>query len=301
MKQPEFTNLLKVAEYFPTEESCHNFLINKRWGDKPVCPHCGSSRKVYIMQGGKILKCADCRKQFTVRIGTIFQDSPIPLQKWFFALFIVSAHKKGISSIQLGKDISVTQKSAWFMLHRIRYAMGHGEFMKSLNGIVECDETYIGGKNFHGKRGRGSENKTPVFGMLDRDDSIIRSGPVSKVDGQTLKAIIKENVSPETRIMTDEWGAYNGLDKDFKSHERVDHGNEEYARGDIHVNTIEGFWSLLKRGIVGIYHHVSADHLHRYCNEFNYRYNTRKVRDTQRFEKMLTHLNGRLMYKNLIA
>ncbi len=298
IEHTEIKSFFELQKVFPTEESCIQELARTRWGKKPVCPHCGSSRKIYIISKGKLFKCADCRKPFSVRIGTIFEDSPIPLKKWFMALWLITAHKKGISSMQLSRDLDVTQKTAWFMLHRIRYAMAHGSFHKPLDGIVEADETYIGGKH-SGKRGRGSENKTPVFGMLDRDDETIMTQPVEKVNKKTLQGLLKENVDKGSTIMTDEWRAYNGLDKHFKGHEKVDHSNEEYARGIVHVNNLENFWSLLKRGITGIYHHVSRTHLHRYCSEFQYRYNTRKIKDSQRFSFALCHLSGRLDYSTL--
>jgi len=300
MKANEFRTLQDLEKRFPTEESCHEYLAEKRWGKQLVCVQCGSYRQIYTLKGGKLFKCADCRRTFTVRIGTIFEDSPLPLRKWFFAIFVLAAHKKGISSVQLSKDIGVTQKTAWFMLHRIRYAMGTRTFRKPLDGVVEADETYIGGKKKGGKRGRGSENKTPVFGMVDRDDKTVMVKPVKYVNAKTLKAIIKQNASPDSTIMTDEWSAYNGLDKDFAGHERVDHGRKEYVRGDVHVNTIEGFWSLLKRGIIGIYHQISTDHLHRYCDEFEYRYNTREIKDHERFSETFSYVDGRLTYKKLI-
>jgi transposase-like protein len=298
MKPTEFTNLLKVAEYFPTEESCHLYLIEKRWGDKPVCPHCGSSRKVYIMNGGKLLKCADCRKQFTVRIGTIFEDSPLPLQKWFFALFIASAHKKGISSIQLSKDIGVTQKTAWFMLHRIRHAMRTLEFNKPMKGTVEVDETYVGGVTHGQGRGYNQPNKTAVFGMIERGGEV-RANSVHHADGATLKPIIMENVDKSSTIMSDEFGGYKDLADKFEAHYIVIHSQKQYVDGIAHTNNIECFWSMLKRGIYGIYHHVSHKHMNKYVDEFEYRHNTRKTKDSQRFNKVLTHLNGHLTYKLL--
>jgi transposase-like protein len=251
------------------------------------------------MNGGKLLKCADCRKQFSVRVGTIFEDSALPLQKWFYAIYIFSAHKKGISSCQLGKDISVRQATAWHMLHRIRESMRPKENTVQLKNIVEADETYVGGKG-HGKRGRGAENKTPVFGMLERHGDV-RTMPVERVNGQTLKGLIRKNVALDSTIMTDEWTPYNGLGKEFSSHEVVNHGRKEYVRANIHVNNIENFWSLLKRGIFGIYHHVSPEHLSRYCDEFQFRYNSRKDEDKLRFTTMLEHCEGRLMYKTLVG
>ncbi|MGA7720924.1 MAG: IS1595 family transposase [Ignavibacteriaceae bacterium] len=299
--EPKFRNLLEVQKCFPDEQSCIDYLIHTRWNDKPVCVHCGSDRKIYRINGGKLLKCADCRKQFSVKIGTIFEDSALPLQKWFFAIYVFSAHKKGISSCQLGKDISVRQATAWHMLHRIRESMRPKTMKAQLKNIVEADETYIGGKKHKGKRGRGSENKIPVFGMLERQGEV-RTMPVEKVNSQTLKGIIRQNVSTDSTLMTDEWTAYNGLNNEFLKHEVVNHGRKEYVRGgSIHVNNIENFWSLLKRGILGIYHHVSPEHLSRYCDEFQFRYNSRKEEDKNRFTTMLECCEGRLMYKDLIA
>lgn len=290
----DIINLASLSQRFPDEKSCRKYLENIRWNGKIKCVHCKRSRKIYKINDGKLYKCADCKKQFTVKIGTIFEDSSVPLQKWFFAIFIITAHKKGISSLQLSKDIGVTQKTTWFMLHRIRYAVKTKSFNTPLENIVEADETYIGGKH-PGKRGRGSENKTPVFGMIERGGEV-RATPVKRVDSKTLKKIIKENISPEAIIMTDEWRSYRGL----SNHKVINHGKKEYARGDIHVNNIENFWSLLKRGIIGVYHNVSAEHLHRYCDEFSFRHNTRESVDSNRFDLLLGRCEGRLDYNTLI-
>jgi transposase-like protein len=263
-----------------------------------VCPHCGSSRKIYKIKGGKILTCADCRKQFTVKVGTIFEDSALPLQKWFMAIYILTAHKKGISSLQLSRDINVTQKTAWFMLHRIRHAIKTKHFYTPLMGTIEVDETYIGGKVRGGKVGRGSENKTAVFGMIQRKGDV-RCMPVKKVDAKTLQGIIGDNVGLGSTIMTDEWRSYNGLCLDYV-HRRIGHLKNQYVKGGTHTQNIEGFWSQMKRGINGIYHAVSPKHLERYCDEFSYKHNTRKVNDSQRFASTLGLVDCRLTYKNLI-
>lgn len=301
VNEPKLNNLLDVAKYFPTEESCREYLERIRWNGKPVCVHCGYSEKIYRLQNGKLYKCGNpkCYKPFSIKMGTIFEDSALPLMKWFHAIFVVSAHKKGISSYQLARDIGVTQKTAWHMNHRIRHMMKSKSFTKPLDGTIECDETYVGGKQKGGKRGRGSENKTAVFGMVARGGEV-RSMPVKNVKGKTLKGIIKANVAQGSTVMTDEWQSYNGLSNDFK-HERIGHLKKEYVRDGVHTQNIENFWSLLKRGILGIYHHVSPEHLHRYVDEFQYRYNSRKMEDAQRFSSALGRCEGRLTYQKLVA
>jgi transposase-like protein len=299
-KEIPINNLLQLIKRFPTEESCREFLIKSRWGDKPVCIHCGNTEKIYKIQGGKLLKCSKCRKPFSPKVGTIFEDSALPLQKWFHAMFVVSAHKKGISSCQLAKDIDVRQATAWHMLHRIRLTMSTGSFEKPLNGIVEIDETFIGGKNIgSGKRGFPSD-KSIALGIIQRNGNA-RIQTIPDVKGNTLKSAIRENVSPDSIVMTDNFTGYKGLKKEYKEHNVISHSTHKYVDGIIHTNTIEGFWSLLKRGIVGIYHHVSKEHLHRYCEEFEYRYNSRKLDDSARFGLLLSTCNGRLTYKNLIG
>jgi transposase-like protein len=214
-KEIPINNLLQLIKRFPNEETCREFLVQSRWGDKPVCIHCGNTEKIYQIQGGKLLKCSKCRKPFSVKIGTIFEDSALPLQKWFHAIFVVSAHKKGISSCQLARDIDVTQKTAWHMLHRIRLTMSTGTFEKPLDGIVEVDETFIGGKKQgHGKRGFPSD-KGIAFGAVQRDGKA-RIQTVPNVKSETLKSAIRENVSPESVVMTDNFTGYKGLDKEYK-------------------------------------------------------------------------------------
>jgi transposase-like protein len=302
-----FKNLLELANNFPNELECIEFFASIRWNGKPVCPHCGSTRKIYKVNGGKLFKCADCRKQFSVKVGTIFEDSALSLRKWFMAIYLLMAHKKGISSVQLGKDISVTQRTAWFMLHRIRYAMRTQSFEKKLTGTIEADETYIGGKesNKHldkrtgGTQGRSTKTKTAVFGIAQRD-GIVAAETVDHVNQNTVKKILLDQVDSNADIMTDELNSYNGIGKHFKSHNSINHGSKEYVRGSIHTNGIEGFWAILKRGIYGIYHQVSRKHLNAYVDEFEFRFNSRKMKDSERFTLALAHLSGRLTYAGLI-
>lgn len=298
-----FTNLLSVSDVFKDDQTCRNYLEKVRWPGKRICPHCGSDSTCKF-KDGKTYKCYRCRKQFTVTKGTIFERTHVPLRKWFLAFYIMTSHKKGISSCQLAKDIGVTQKTAWFMLHRIREAIRTKSFKKPLEGTIEADETYIGGKNRNRhfgkrKRGRGATGKTAVFGMVERKSGEVRSKPIKSADSETLQTAIRENVRPKSRLFTDDWLAYRALSKDYL-HEIVCHSYKQYVRGEVHTNTLEGFWSHLKRGILGIYHHVSPKHLARYLDEFGHRFNTRTQKEAPRFEAALANCEGRLTYAQLI-
>lgn len=301
-----FKSILELINYFDTEAKCVEYLAFQRWGDNPTCPHC-SHDKVYELKGkNKRFKCASCRKQFSVRVGTIFEDSKISLKKWFTAIWLVTSHKKGISSLQLHRDINVTQKTAWFMLQRIRYALSY-DFTDSLEGEVEADETYVGGKNKNRhnckkipqSQGRSSKDKTPVLGMVQRN-GVLTAKTVEDVKAETLTREIINNVKESATIFTDEWLGYTSL-KRIYDHSIVKHNKGEYVNGRIHTNTIEGFWSLLKRGIVGIYHFTSKKHLQKYVDEFVFRYNTRDFSESTRFDFYLNNCEGRLTYTQLLG
>jgi transposase-like protein len=302
-----FKNLIEATQYFSDRKTCIDYLTTLRWNGVITCPFCNND-KIYELKGAnKRFKCSSCRKQFSSIKGTIFENSSISLQKWFVAVYILTSHKKGISSCQLARDLGVTQKTAWFMGQRIRFALQTKSFSKPvMDSVVECDETYIGGKNKNrhaskkvaNSQGRSVKDKAPVFGLVERNGHVVAM-VVKNTEKHTIQPLISKYVVKGSEVMTDEWKAYKGLDKSY-SHQIVKHGEGIYVVGKAHTNTIEGFWSLLKRGIVGIYHFVSVKHLDKYIDEFEFRYNTRDNSEYGRFEKMLSLSSTRLTYNTLI-
>jgi transposase-like protein len=298
-------NLTTIMGRFGNEEEARKLIEKFRWPDGPVCPHCGCQEIYRLTPNGNsgnhgrkgLLKCKACRKQFTVTVGTIFEDSHIPLHKWLIAIYLICSSKKGISANQLHRMLGITYKSAWFMGHRIRFAMTQSPLSEKLSNIVEADETYVGGKA-RGKRGRGAEKKTKVFSLIQRDGEA-RSFKVEDVKGKTLKKLIKENVVDTAHVMTDEFKAYNGLRKHVGKHSTVEHGKKEYVRGIVHVNFAESYFSLLKRGILGTFHHVSEEHMPRYLSEFDYRWNRKNKNEGEMaIEAMRNTMGKRLMYRD---
>jgi len=301
----KYNNLIDVQKAFADESVCKGHLEKLRWNGKPVCPHCNEGNP-YITNRGYKCRNKECHKKFSVTVGTFFENTNIPLSKWFVAMYIITSHKKGLSSLQLAKDIGVTQKTAWFILHRIR-EMLKGDNPELLGGTIEADETFIGGQNknrhknkqVNNPQGRSLRDKTPVIGLYQRN-GLITSKVVQDTTMQSLHPIIRDSVKEGSRLITDEWGGYNGLGKSYE-HNVIQHGKGQYCIGDVHTNSLEGFWSLLKRGIIGIYHQVSEKHLGKYCSEFNFRYNTRKINEADRFDKAISQCKGRLKYRELIA
>lgn len=305
MEFTQFTSIIQLVNTFNTEQKCIDYLQQLRWVDGVVSPF-DSTSKVYSCAGNKF-KCKNTGKYFNVRTGTMFDDTKMPLQKWFMGIYIVASHKKGISSHQLARDLGITQKSAWFMLHRIRYTLGLDNDNEKLENTIEIDETFVGGKTSNmsnSKRktmkGGGSSHMTPVFGMLQRNGNV-KAIKVCDTKKETLKPIILANIKRDSLIITDEYHAYKHLKNEFRQHETVSHTSREYTRGIFHTNSLEGFWSLFKRGILGIYHFVSPKHLDQYVTEFTYRYNTRKLTDSHRFALVLTNSNNKVKYNQLIC
>ena len=289
-------NLIELYKRFPTEEACNKYLEEQRWREKIVCPHCNHD-VVYRFKDGKYFKCKACRLKFTVRVGTIFEDSHLPLQKWFFAIYILNSLKKGISSIQLAKYLGITQKSAWFVLHRIRIATEQESFLK-LAGVVEADETYQGGAR-EGKRGRGAENKTKIFGLKEREGNV-RMQVVDDVKRNTLLPIIKDNVEAGSLITTDELLTYASLDSEGYSHETVNHAKGEFVNGIAHTNGLENTWSHFKRGINAIQIHISKKHTNKYLAEYSFRLNSKNLSDFDRFTLWFSYCAGKkITYKTL--
>lgn len=301
-------NLYSLMQRFSDEEACRKILEEIRWKNGIHCPHCACIGKIYKIKTTKGYKCGDCQKHFSLTKGTIFERSHIPLGKWFLVMYLFSAHKKGLSSHQLSRDLGITQSTAWFMLHRVRKAMrNNNDYKEKLQGIVEVDETYVGGKNKNRhwdkkkkhSQGRSTVDKAAVFGMLSRGGKVV-AFKVNHLYQKGMQQLIKRKVEKGSTVNTDEFNVYRGLNKHF-SHGVVDHGRYQYCNGNTHTNSIEGFWSLLKRGIIGIYHLVSRKYLNKYCAEFVFRYNTRQQGDEQRFFQLIFQsIDERLSFQGLI-
>lgn len=298
----DFNSLFDLVQIFSSEEKCIEYLESIRWKDGVVSPFDPTS-KVYKCSKG--YWCKNTNKVFNVKTRTIFENTKISLQKWFMAIWLITSHKKGISSIQLSKDIHVTQKTSWFMLQRIRNCF-ECENQHNLSNEVEIDETYIGGRERNkkqsneksGTQGRSIKTKVPVIGMIERKGKLV-SHIIENAKSVTLTSAIMDKVDKTATIYTDEWKGYYTIDKIY-NHLFVKHKENEFVNGKVSTNTIEGFWGLLKRGILGIYHKISKKHLQMYIDEFVFRYNTRKISEIQRFEFLIFNITNRITYNDLI-
>ncbi len=305
----EYPSFEEIALTYADEDRARAFLEGLRWPEGPICPHCGNLGGYRITAkkpGSKtrkgLVKCKakDCHKQFTVTVGTIFEDSHIPLSKWLMAIHLMCSSKKGISAHQLYRMLGLrSYQSAWFMAHRIRHAMMQEPLASKLSGTVEVDETYIGGK-IRGTR-RGRREKPPVVALVQRGGEV-RAMHMPQVTEANLREAIRSHVDPSARVMTDGHNNYRDVGEDVAEHQVVAHHRREYVRGEVHTQTVEGYFSLLKRGITGVYHHVGEDHLGRYVDEFSFRYNNRKVSDAERTARAIKATAGkRLTLKQPVA
>jgi transposase-like protein len=291
------TDMTAYFRNFSTDEDCRRYLVNKFWKNGPVCPYCKNEAKIYAYKSRPIYKCSVCHNQFSVTTGTIFANSRLPLHKLFLAYYLISINKKGISSCALGRSLGISQKSAWYLAQKIRSSFKRIAKGK-LRNTVEVDETYVGGRKHGWKyKGRSTESKTPIFGMLERKGELIIM-PVVDTKRRTLEPLIIGYVEKGTRIMSDEWWAYTEL-KRFYDHKTVKHKAREYVRGPIHTNGIEGAWSQLKKAINGTHHRPSRKYLAKYCNEFMFKFNNRKDPDFTRFEKAISQCKISITQKQL--
>jgi transposase-like protein len=309
-----------AKKHFHNETAAYAFVEAHVWPDGRVCPHCGVVDESGSLKGKStrigVYKCYACRKPFSVKVGTIFESSHVPLHKWLQAMFLLSSSKKGISSNQLARTLEITLKSAWFLSHRIREAMRDGS-AGPLGGegqIVEADETYIGRKSeqrtettsgrayTHSKKGRGPSNKRAIVSLVERGGSV-RSFHIDRADKVTVAGIVTQNVARESRLFTDESRLYLGAEGHVAGHETVHHTAKEYARGEVNTNSVEGFFSIFKRGMKGVYQHCSEKHLHRYLAEYDFRYNQREalgVNDEARAVRAVKGVVGkRLTYRTV--
>jgi transposase-like protein len=297
---------------FHDDDKARQWLEARLWPEGPICPHCGVVDEATLMQGKShrpgLFQCNACREPFTVTVGTLYERSKVPLHKWLAATHLMMASKKGISALQVGRLLGLSKKTAWFLCHRIRESLRetNPDILGGSGKIVEADETYIGGKekNKHirkrNKRNIGGTGKEAAFALVERGGKA-RSFHVPAVNGETLRPILKAQLSPNSSLMTDEGGQYFHVGKEFARHETINHSADEYVRGDAHTNSVESYFATLKRGVIGTYHHVSQQHLKRYLAEFDYRYNEREalgVSDAERMSKSVTGIVGkRLMYR----
>lgn len=307
-KEPQYISLFQFFKTYPDEAAANTFFETARWPQGIRCPRCDKKETIRVISTGKPqpYHCRECRKYFSVKVGTVMEASPIPLRAWLMTVYLMTVSRKGISSCQLARQLSIQQRSAYFLINRVREAWKTSPFM--LSGNIEIDESYFGGKekNKHadkkveGTQGRSTKTKKPVLGLYERGGNV-RATVVKDTSRETIYPLIFSAVKRESLIFTDEYRAYRGLTQVYSAHYFVNHSAKEYVDGMVHTNNLECFWSHLKRGITGINHWVSHKHLQSYVNEYALRFNTRKHETNRRFDLILENIAGRLTYKNLIA
>ena len=302
----KFNSLIQIADFFNSEEKCKAAIAQERWGDTVVCPYCGGTHCHQCKDGRYI--CKGCQRKFSVTVGTIFENTKLSLRKWFMAMYLVSSTKKGVSSCQIARDLNITQKTAWFMLQKIRGLYGQND-SNTLSDEVEMDEMYLGGretnkhesKRTEGTQGRSTKTKTPIFGMLERDGNVVAL-KVENTQGATLMPIVAQFVEEGSTTYTDEANIYSKLTENGYDHLFVNHSKREYVRAnEIHTNGIEGFWAHFKRVVFSTYHCVSKDYLQRYIDEQVYRWNTREENASYRFHDMFNKAVKHFSYSEVLS
>ena len=299
---------MDFMSFFSTEQKCHEFLKSILWKDGAICPECGSNDIIEFKSNFKKCRCSSCKFDFSIRKGTIFEESRMSLQRWFMCIYLMNSNKKGISSLSLARQVGINKTTAWFVLHRLRHISGSG-FTSMFGGTNEIDETYVGGKyeNMHKDKKEARPGKAVVLGIKNRETGKVKAFHIQTSTYPDLAEKIIDNIEMGSLLITDEYKGYVML-RNYYKHESINHSAKEYVRKDssreaikITTNGVEGVFSQLKRGINGIYHWASKKHLQRYLNEFEFRFNTRELPDNLRFSEFLSNVHGRLKYKELIA